>query len=314
MIYEVKRMEKRQLGTSNLFISKLGLGCMSIGTDEKQAFRILESALEEGINYFDTADLYDYGQNEKLVGSFFKQIRENVIIATKVGNRPNEKKDGWSWDPSKKYIKEAVKASLKRLNTEYIDLYQLHGGTINDPIEETIEAFEELKTEGFIRYYGISSIRPNVIREYVNKSEIISVMMQYSLLDRRPEEEALPLLHENNIGVVTRGPIANGLLTEQMLEKASKKVKENGYLDYSYRELFELLPRLKEELASTRSFTEVALQFNLSNSSVTSVIVGASSPQQVRANAQAIKSEPLSQNEVKLIQSLTKGNKYTDHR
>ena len=138
---------------------------------------------------------------------------------------------GWSWDPSKSYIKEAVKQSLKRLGTDYIDLYQLHGGTIEDPIDETIEAFEELKAEGYIRYYGISSIRPNVIREYVKKSNIVSVMMQYSILDRRPEEEALPLLHEHGISVVTRGPLAKGLLSDKMLEKVSQK----GYQDYSQK-------------------------------------------------------------------------------
>src|SRR5699024_6403991 len=93
-----------------------------------------------------------------------------------------------SWDPSKKHIKTAVKQSLQRLHTDYIDLYQLHGGTIDDPIDETIEAFEELKTEGLIREYGISSIRPNVIKQYIEKSSIRSVMMQYNLLDRRPEE------------------------------------------------------------------------------------------------------------------------------
>ncbi len=132
--------------------------------------------------------------------------------------------------------------SLKRLGTDYIDLYQLHGGTIEDSIEETIEAFEELKAEGFIRYYGISSIRPNVIHEYVNKSSIVSVMMQYSILDRRPEEEVLPLLQENGISVVTRGSIAKGLLSDHWQEKISQK----GYLDYSEKELREILPFLKE--------------------------------------------------------------------
>ena len=138
-------MQKRRLGTSDLFVSELGLGCMSLGLDPKKAESILHAALDEGINYFDTADLYDYGENEKIIGTTFKQNRDKVIIATKVGNHWNEQKNGWHWDPSKTYIKEAVKASLKRLNTDYIDLYQLHGGTIEDPIDETIEAFEELK-------------------------------------------------------------------------------------------------------------------------------------------------------------------------
>ncbi|MGV2686963.1 aldo/keto reductase, partial [Clostridium perfringens] len=128
----------------------------------------------------------------------------DVIIATKVGNRRVPGKDGLVWDPSKDYIKSAVKDSLRRLGTDYIDLYQLHGGTLDDPLDETIEAFEELKREGWIRYYGISSIRPNVIREYVAKSNIVSVMSQYSILDRRPEEAVLDLLAENGISAIAR--------------------------------------------------------------------------------------------------------------
>ncbi len=293
-----------------MYVTELGLGCMSIGTDELSSRKIIEAALEEGINYFDTADLYDFGENEKIVGSALKDVREQVIIATKVGNRWKEDRSGWSWDPSKAYIKEAVKNSLKRLGTDYIDLYQLHGGTIEDPIDETIEAFEELKEEGLIRYYGISSIRPNVIREYVRKSGMVSVMMQYSMLDRRPEEEALPLLHEKGISAVTRGPLAKGLLSDKLLEKASEK----GYLDYSYEELRETLGLLKEKVGAGRSFTEVALQYNLANPAVASVVAGASSAEQIRGNAKAVRSQPLTDQEVALIKDLTKNNIYPEHR
>jgi aryl-alcohol dehydrogenase-like predicted oxidoreductase len=303
-------MKKRKLGNSDLWVTELGLGCMSIGTEEKAAREIIETALDEGINYFDTADLYDFGENERIVGSALKHVRENVILASKVGNRWNQDKSGWSWDPSKSYIKEAVKQSLKRLDTDYIDLYQLHGGTLEDRIEETIEAFEELKSEGYIRYYGISSIRPNVIREYVKKSHIVSVMMQYSILDRRPEEEALPLLHEHGVSVVTRGPLAKGLLSDKMLEKVSPK----GYQDYSQDELLSVLPMLKDKLASERSFTEVALQYNLSHPAVASVIAGASSPQQVKANASAINSPSLTGDELAIIKALSKANLYKEHR
>jgi len=303
-------LKKRRLGNSDLLVSEFGLGCMSIGTEEKTAHAIIEAALEEGVNYFDTADLYDFGENEKLVGKALKGVREQVVLATKVGNRWNSERTGWSWDPSKAYIKEEVKQSLKRLGTDYIDLYQLHGGTLDDPMDETIEAFEELKEEGIIRFYGISSIRPNVIREYIKKSQIVSVMMQYSILDRRPEEEALPLLHEHGISVVTRGPVAKGLLSDKMLEK----ITENGYQDYSKGELLALLPVLKEKLASERSFTEVALQYNLANPAVASVVAGASSPEQVRRNAKAVMSKPLTEEELTLIKSLSKDTVYKDHR
>ncbi|MGD6841461.1 aldo/keto reductase [Bacillus infantis] len=306
-------MKKRELGKSGLYVSELGFGCMSLGTDALEGKKIIEAALEEGINYFDTADLYDFGENEKIVGEALKEVRENVIIATKAGNRWNEAKDGWSWDPSKAYIKEAVKGSLKRLGTDYIDLYQLHGGTLDDPIDETIEAFEELKEEGFIRHYGISSIRPNVIREYAKRSNIASVMMQYSILDRRPEETALPLLKENAISAVVRGPLAKGMLSDKMLGKASGSVKENGYLDYSYKELEDVLGRLKDA-AGNRSMTELAFQYVLSNPAVASVAAGASSAAQVRENARAAAAGPLSAEELAAIQSISLANQYGQHR
>ncbi|MEK4973093.1 aldo/keto reductase [Niallia sp. FSL R7-0648] len=303
-------MQKSQLGNSNLFVSKLGLGCMSLGTEEKTAFPILEAALEEGINYFDTADLYDQGKNEQLLGQFFKNNREDVILATKVGNKWEEGKEGWVWDASKAYIKEQVKQSLKRLGTDYIDLYQLHGGTMEDPIEETIEAFEELKEEGFIHYYGISSIRPNVIREYVKRSSIVSVMMQYSILDRRPEEEALPLLAKNNISVVTRGPVAKGLLSPKYREKLSEK----GYLDYSREELTEVLQTLEQKFLDNRTLTEAAVQYNLAHPAVASIIAGASSAEQLRANAKAVNSAPLSADEIAFIKKISKASVYEAHR
>lgn len=202
-------MKKRQLGNSDLFVTEMGLGCMSLGTSETEAMRIVDEAIDLGINFFDTADLYDYGLNEEFVGKALKGKRDKIVLTTKVGNRWTEEKNGWSWDPSKAYIKAEVKESLRRLQTDYIDLYQLHGGTIEDPIDETIEAFEELKKEGIIRHYGISSIRPNVIREYAKRSNIVSVLMEYSLLNRRPEEW-FPLLNEHQISVIARGPLAKG--------------------------------------------------------------------------------------------------------
>ncbi len=305
-------MQKRQLGTSNLYVSELSLGCMSLGTDHKKAEAIIRSAIEEGINFFDTADLYDYGENEKIVGQTLKPFRDKVIISTKGGNHWNDEKNSWRWDPSKAYIKEAVKNSLKRLNTDYIDLYQLHGGTMEDPIDETIEAFEELKSEGYIRYYGISSIRPNVIREYTKKANIVSVMMQYSLFDRRPEEEALPLLNQNQMSVITRGSLAKGLLSDRTLEEASPSIQEKGYLHYSFPEVLETIEKIKTTFQ--RPLTEIALHYNLAHPTVASVVVGASSVHQLTKNISAVKSNKLTTNEISQLQSFTKRNIYQEHR
>lgn len=304
-------MEKRQIGNSNLLTSTIGLGCMSLKKENKESEYILHKAIEMGVNYFDTADLYDFGENETLIGNKLKGKRQNIIIATKVGNEWNDLKTGWNWNPTKRYIKQAVKASLKRLQTDYIDLYQLHGGTIEDPIDETIEAFDELVDEGWIRYYGLSSIRPNVIKEYVQRSNIISVMLQHSMLDRRPEIEILPLLKEHNISVVARGPVAKGLLTETFL----KKIKEDGYLDYSYQELKQLLPKL-QWLAYENQYKlqEMALKYCLGNTPIAVVAPGASTLEQLNNNLLASQKPALSKELLFQLKQLLKENNYTSHR
>ncbi|NGM63743.1 aldo/keto reductase [Sphingobacterium sp. SGR-19] len=208
-------MALKKLGHSALHVAPIGLGSMSLkGGATKQNVEILQQAIELGINYFDTADLYERGMNEDMIGQALASIRDKVILATKVGNQWRSDGSTWDWKASKPYIIKAVEASLARLNTDYIDLYQLHGGTIEDPIDEIIEAFELLVKEGKIRYYGLSSIRPNVIKEYAEKSNIVSVMMQYNLLDRRPEV-VFPLLEEKNISVISRGALTQGLLIDK---------------------------------------------------------------------------------------------------
>ena len=222
-------MEYCLLGKSDLNISRLGFGCMSLDPKDPRGENILHMAMDAGMNYFDTADLYNKGENEMMLGRAFRDKRKELILATKVGNQWRNDGSGWDWNPSKKYILSSVDLSLERLQTDYIDLYQLHGGTIEDPIDEVIEAFEMLKSAGKIRYYGISSIRPNVIREYIKRSSIISVMMQYSLLDRRPEEEMLSLLKENQIGVLARGTVAKGLLVSKTGRAVFELFEGAGY-------------------------------------------------------------------------------------
>lgn len=304
-------MNKRQLGNSNLYVSEIGLGCMSLGTDEQQAIRIIHEALEQEINFLDTADLYNYGQNEEFVGKALKGKRDEIILTTKVGNRWTEEQNGWTWDPSKTYIKTAVKNSLRRLQTDYIDLYQLHGGTIEDNIDETIEAFEELKQEGIIRYYGISSIRPNVIKQYAERSNIVSVLMEYSILNRRPEEW-FPLLQNHNISVIARGPLAKGLLTGNNKRKLDK-AKEKDYLSYQYDELVQTLTAI-QETTNKRSLTETAIQYALHTDIVAAVIPGASSIIQLHENTNAGKAVSLTAQEYEQIQAVVKHDQYDLHR
>ncbi|WP_305926619.1 aldo/keto reductase [Bacillus mycoides] len=304
-------MKKRQLGNSDLYVTELGFGCMSLGASEAEAMRIIDEAIDLGINFFDTADLYDYGLNEEFVGKALKGKRDQIVLTTKVGNRWTEEKNGWSWDPSKAYIKTEVKESLRRLQTDYIDLYQLHGGTIEDPIDETVEAFEELKKEGIIRHYGISSIRPNVIREYAKRSNIVSILMEYSLLNRRPEEW-FPFLNEQQISVIARGPLAKGILTNNNARKI-ERVKEKDYLSYSYDELYSTLASVKE-ITQESSLTGTAIQYCLHNETVAAVIPGASSIQQLQENIQASQQLSLTKEEYVQLQKIVKYDSYALHR
>lgn len=301
-------MKTNRLGSSDLFVSEIGLGCMSLGTDEKIATTLIHEALAHGVNFLDTADIYDNGRNEELVGKAIKGRRQDVIIATKVGNRRLPGKEGLSWDPSKQHIMNAVKDSLARLQTDYIDLYQLHGGMIEDRIDETIEAFEELKKAGVIRYYGISSIRPNVIREYISSSSIVSVMSQYSLLDRRGEEEVYPSLHEHGVSVIGRGPVASGALAEGREDKALK-----GYLDYTPEQIQEIRTKLAPFVTEKRSMSQLAIRYALSHPAVATVIPGASSREQLLSNIGASFIEPLTDKEQEKLRRLTRANQYTQH-
>ncbi|WP_347862808.1 aldo/keto reductase [Salimicrobium sp. PL1-032A] len=304
-------MQKRQLGNSELFVSELSLGCMSLGTDEHKANDIIHTAIDHGVNYLDTADLYSFGDNEKIVGKATEGIRDQVLIGSKVGNNFDKEKGTWFWDPSSEHIKQGLKDSLHRMGLDYIDLYQLHGGTIDDPIDEVIDTFEELKKEGLIREYGISSIRPNVIQQFLQKSNIVSVMMQYNLLDRRPEE-FLPLLHENNVSVLARGPLSKGMLSNKAKQAVQTK-GEDGFLSYDFQELETIADQwttLAEGEENAKSF-----QYILHNDTVASCVFGASDPSQVIENISAYqKAEPLKEDDYKKMQSLTKALRYENHR
>ncbi len=298
-------MNYRKLGKSELQISEIGFGCMSLKQDAPDNEMILHHALELGINYFDTSDLYDKGLNEELLGKAFRNQRQKVIIATKVGNQWKQDGSGWEWNPRKEYILSAVEKSLKRLQTDYIDLYQLHGGTIEDPLDETIEAFEKLLQQGKIRYYGISSIRPNVIREYVQRSNIVSVMMQYSLLDRRPEETCMLLLQKNNIGGLARGSAAQGLL----INKPPKV-----YLNYNEKEVKKAADAIHAISNKKRAATQTSIRFVLQQPAVTSAVVGMRTVQQLEEAVKTIDSANLNADELQFLQNAIPANRYEQHR
>lgn len=299
-------MKKRELGKSGLFVSELGLGTMSLPNDENEAGKILDTALHAGINFIDTANLYDGGKNEELVGKALKGKRDKVILATKVGNKLNSDGNGWTWDPSKKHITEEVKKSLTRLGTDYIDLYQLHGGTMEDDADETIDAFESLKKEGLILQYGISSIRPTVIKRFLENGSAISVMMQYSFLDRRPEEW-FSLISKFGASVITRGTVAKGLLTSEAPKRAELS---NGFADYDALQLRQTIHSLNRE---TNDLHSAAIAYALHDKTVATALVGARSANQLLDSVIAYEKKCPPEQLTNLI-NLTDAHKYKEHR
>ena len=304
-----------QLGRSTLSISRIGFGCMSLG-DEQEATRVIHRAVESGINFFDTADLYDKGLNEELVGRILKDRRQEIFLATKVGNQWRENCSGLDWNPRKKYIIGAVENSLSRLQTDRIDLYQLHGGTMDDPIDETIEAFELLQQQGKIRYYGLSSIRPNVIREYIKRSRIVSVMMQYSLLDRRPEESCLDLLQEAGVGVLVRGALAKGLLAgKRVVAYATRSVEEVQQAADAVRSVAE-----GSVEGGRYTMADIAVRYVLNHPAVTNAIVGIRTEAQLedvvsgKEENESGKGGRLGKEELEKLRMAVFPNRYEEHR
>ncbi|MEM6525709.1 MAG: aldo/keto reductase [Bacteroidota bacterium] len=294
-------MQFKLLGQSNLNVSQVAFGCMSLdrSNDNKT---LLRSAVDNGINLFDTADLYDCGQNEVMVGKALREIRKNIYIATKVGNQWRPDGSGWDWNPTKKYILTAVEDSLRRLQTDYIDLYQLHGGTIDDAFDETLEAFDILKSQGKILNYGISSIRPNVIDRWINKSEISSIMLQYSLLDRRPEEQCLNWAKKKNIGILARGSLSKGLLANKL---------SSSHLNWSDRQVKKVQSTLLE--ISERPPIHTALRYVLQHEAVTTAVVGIRTIDQLKQVSAVFDSPQLTGEEYQTLQDILGANRYSDH-
>ncbi|MBW8684451.1 aldo/keto reductase [Chitinophaga rhizophila] len=293
------------LGNSNLDISEIAFGCMSLGNNATENEQLIRQALDKGINFFDTADLYQQGENERQLGQALKDRRGDAIIATKVGNQWRSDGSGWDWNPSPEYIVKAVDESLRRLGTDYIDLYQLHGGTLEDPIDDIVATFEQLQHIGKIRYYGISSIRPNVIREWVHRSNLSSVMMQYSLLDRRPEEDMLPLLDKHNVGVLARGSVAKGLLAGKPAE---------AYLNYSAEDVRKMADAVVRFSEDKRTPAQTAMCYILGEPAVRAAVVGIRTPTQLEEAAGLPATTPLTSADRLLLGYELVANYYDQHR
>ena len=212
-------MEKVKLGSQGAVVSRMGLGCMGMSefygerNDEESAATLLR-ALDLGINFFDTADVYGIGDNEELIGRTIASRRDEVFLATKFANvRKKDDPTYWSISGRPEYVRAACDASLKRLGTGHIDLYYQHRVDPNTPIEETVGAMAELVTEGKVRYLGLSEAAPATIRRAHKVHPITALQTEYSLWERHVEAEILPTVRELGIGFVPYSPLGRGFLT-----------------------------------------------------------------------------------------------------
>src|SRR5438876_2492179 len=222
-------MQKRKLGKSNLEVSAIGLGCMGLSfgygpaVDKKEGISLIRAAVERGVTFFDTAEVYGPFTNEELVGEALAPFRDQVVIATKFGWAPNPE-DGGKWtalNSRAEHIKEAAEGSLKRLKTDVIDLYYQHRVDPNVPIEDVAGAVKDLIQQGKVKHFGLSEAGVQTIRRAHAVQPVTALQSEYSLWWREPEREILPALEELGIGFVPFSPLGKGFLTGKIDDKTT---------------------------------------------------------------------------------------------
>jgi aryl-alcohol dehydrogenase-like predicted oxidoreductase len=293
-------VKHRKIGKSDLQVSVIGLGCNNFGfvanMDVEASRRVIDKAIDSGINFLDTSD--SYGTSEDILGEVLGERRRKIILATKFGSKPNT--SGEKSGASRSYILSEVEESLRRLRTDYIDLYQLHYPDPKTPIEETLRALNELLQSGKIRYIGCSNFSSDQLKKAETTAQeeglpkFVSSQDEYSLLVRDIERDLLPLSEQYGMSELPYFPLASGLLTGKYKKghpppKGSRLGEKQGLADRYHSEAhLEKVERLRQ-FAEERghSLLELAFGWLLSHKIVASVIAGATKPEQVEANAKA---------------------------
>ncbi|MBI4199074.1 MAG: aldo/keto reductase [Chloroflexi bacterium] len=294
-------MEYRHLGRSGLQVSAIGLGTNNLGIrvpDPKAAADIIRQAVDLGITFIDTSNMYGDGRSEEFIGEAIKGMRDRVILATKVsgtvGEGPNQR------GASRHHIMTEVENSLKALQTDYIDLYQIHFYDARTPAEETMRALDELVRQGKVRYIGASNYLAWHLCEAIwtarllHLEEFVSFQFQWSLVHREPERELVPFSRAYGLGIIPYFPLASGLLTgkyrrgQAVPEDTRFAINQRLRQRFLTERNFDLLERL-ERFAQEHGHTtgELAIAWLLAQPQVSSVIVGATRPEQVVENAKA---------------------------
>ncbi|RKY89764.1 aldo/keto reductase [candidate division KSB1 bacterium] len=294
-------MEYRQLGQSDLKISTVGFGCWAMGkygwgadVDDNDSIRAVHRALELGINFFDTADIYGRGHSEEVLGKALGARRKDVIVATKVGNRWNPNRpEEVRVDLSREYILKAVDDSLRRLQTDYIDLYQIHRHDPNQPIAEIMATLVELVKQGKIRYIGTSNLSVPQLEEYLAHGPVVSIQPPLSLFVRHTEVQLLPFCQQHSVGVVVYSPLAMGLLTgkySQPTKFPPNDFRANNFLfqGQTFKRNIAIVKALKDYAAEkNHTVAQLAVAWVLAHPAVTSAICGAKRPAQIEETAAA---------------------------
>lgn len=294
-------MRKRTLGATDLRVSALGLGCNNFGirTDLAQARNIVAAALDAGITFFDTADVYGLrGGSETILGEVLGPRRKDIVLVSKFGVAMDD--EGKLKGGSARYVASAIEASLKRLKTDWVDLYYYHRPDPATPIEETLRALDGLIAQGKVRYIGCSNVTGAQIaeaRRIANDNclhRFIVAQDQYNLLSRQIEADVLPAIEAQHMSLIPYFPLASGMLTGKYKHgapvEAGTRMSFKRYADRFYNdENFHIVEKLRTFCAArNRSLIELAFGWLLSKPVVGCVIAGASAPEQVHQNAAAL--------------------------